>query len=374
MRKIVFILAIMLLVAFNSNAQEVGKIAPDIKISKWLTKEPKLKGKKVFLEFWATWCGPCKKMIPHINELVDKYGKDIEFVSITAETEDKIKDFMKKTMMKAKIGLDDNDKTMKAYDIKYIPHAFLIADNGKVAWAGNPAELTDKMIESFVSGASIGDEKVDDPTENLIYALNIAKTMTPNEPGSYAFRPGQIQIQNLTLSGIVELITEHSPNRIKISDKINLGNLDLYYCSGTTNNFDQYKNDLMNDISRALKLNVKAKKENVQYYKIQCNDCSKLEKDYQETLKKVKRLETTIDEADNKWIAKSASVSLLIKFLETKYNLYFEDNTNLKGFYDFSVSTKSKEDALKDLEKLGFKTSLENGAVDILEVNPMDSK
>ena len=62
---------------FAQKAFKMGDAAPTISIAEWITK-PEFKGnpfqnKTVILEFWATWCGPCRRIIPHINSLIDKF-------------------------------------------------------------------------------------------------------------------------------------------------------------------------------------------------------------------------------------------------------------------------------------------------------------
>lgn len=63
----------------------VGKEAPDFTLQSMDGKEVKLsdyKGKKVYLKFWASWCGPCKKSMPELMELAAKPDRDFEILSV----------------------------------------------------------------------------------------------------------------------------------------------------------------------------------------------------------------------------------------------------------------------------------------------------
>lgn len=96
-----------------------------------------LRGKYVYIDVWATWCGPCKAEIPHLKELEkDLHGKDIQFVSISI---DKPKDKEKWEKMVADMELtgiqlfNGNDpKFATDYMVKGIPHFILIDKEGKM--------------------------------------------------------------------------------------------------------------------------------------------------------------------------------------------------------------------------------------------------
>lgn len=145
-------------------AAELGDPAAPLKISEWIKGGPvslaDAKGKKiVVVEFWATWCPPCRTSIPHLTELAQKYkDKDVVIVGISDEKPPVVKSFVEKmgAKMDYVVALDEGDATaegyMRAYNQNGIPHAFVVDKQGRVVWHGHPMGGLDKVLEELVAG------------------------------------------------------------------------------------------------------------------------------------------------------------------------------------------------------------------------------
>lgn len=116
-----------------------GETAPN-----WTLKNPDgkevtlegLRGKVVVLDFWATWCGPCKRAMPEINRLHEEYkDKEVVVYGVQVFEDDKQKaiDYMKDQNFTYGL-LFGNDKLAEAYGITGIPSFFVIGPDGKVLY------------------------------------------------------------------------------------------------------------------------------------------------------------------------------------------------------------------------------------------------
>ena len=143
-------------VAGRAESPLIGKLAPSFTLQDLNGKQVRLsdfKGKVVLLDFWATWCGPCVRTIPHLDALHKKY-KDQGLVVIGINNERdhaKVKAFAKDRM--SYIILLDADEQFTEYGIRGIPTAFYIDKEGKIRYRdvgfgpGKEKEMEQKVKE-----------------------------------------------------------------------------------------------------------------------------------------------------------------------------------------------------------------------------------
>jgi len=128
----------------------LNRPAPDINVEKWLTGVQDLQDKFVLIDFWATWCGPCRRSIPHLNELYGKFKDKLVVIGISDEPEQAIR-----TMTDPKIDYtivsDTQGRTSKAAQVTGIPHAILIDPHGIVRFEGMPHYLEEKSLEKLMA-------------------------------------------------------------------------------------------------------------------------------------------------------------------------------------------------------------------------------
>lgn len=129
---------------------KVGANAPEFSVGSWIQGE--VDGindptKTYIVEFWATWCGPCMRSIPHLNKLYQRYrGAGLVIIGISDEPASTVKPFVarKGNSMSYPVAVDTsekvmNEKWMKAAKQDGIPAAFIVR-GGKVLWIGNPLD------------------------------------------------------------------------------------------------------------------------------------------------------------------------------------------------------------------------------------------
>jgi len=137
-----------------------GKQAPKLEVEQWLNGgAPNTKGKILFVDYWATWCGPCRALIPEVNKWHEKYGKDIVFIGISDEPAATVQGFMEKTPMAYHIAVDSQKRMSKVLGVQGIPHVMIVSPDGIVRWQGFPGSeedpLTEKVLGQIIAASKV---------------------------------------------------------------------------------------------------------------------------------------------------------------------------------------------------------------------------
>ena len=152
---------------------KVGDDAPKLAIAEWVRGEPISDfedGRIYVVEFWATWCGPCIRGMPHLTKLQDKYQDDVTIIGVNIWDGDgtvrrapgerriaHVSNFVDNN--ESKMGYhvaietanDMSESWMLPADKTGIPSAFIVSREGKIAWIGHPAAM-DEPLEQIVNG------------------------------------------------------------------------------------------------------------------------------------------------------------------------------------------------------------------------------
>ncbi|HQR08304.1 MAG TPA: redoxin family protein [Gemmatales bacterium] len=148
----------------------VGDAAPKLEVNEFVKGEvvKEFKPGQIYVvEFWATWCGPCRATIPHLSKLQKQYGDKVTFIGVSVWERDasKVVPFVKEMGEKMeyrvatdKVGKDEDPSDgpmaknwMTAAEQDGIPASFIVNGEGKIAWIGHPAQI-DTALEEVVAG------------------------------------------------------------------------------------------------------------------------------------------------------------------------------------------------------------------------------
>jgi thiol-disulfide isomerase/thioredoxin len=175
MSKSLLLVASLLFLSTHASAQKptlkVGDAAPAIQVKQWVKGEAVksfAKDQLYVVEFWATWCPPCRESIPHLTELQKKH-KDVQFIGVSVfeheSDQAKVAPFVEKmgAQMDYRVAMDDVPEGkqnregamakswMIASGSNGIPTAFVVDKTGHIAWMGLPMKM-EAPLERIIAG------------------------------------------------------------------------------------------------------------------------------------------------------------------------------------------------------------------------------
>ena len=151
------------LLTCSAFALEVGQPAPAFELpgQQGTVQLAAYKGKTVYLDFWASWCGPCKQSFPWMNDMQKKYGaKGLRVVGVNLDQKpEDAKAFLAATPAQFDIAFDSAGQAPKLYGVKGMPTSMLIGPDGKVLMVhqGFKAEGRDELEAQIKQALHIKD-------------------------------------------------------------------------------------------------------------------------------------------------------------------------------------------------------------------------
>ncbi len=143
----------------QQQAEIVGTTAPGLTITDYLQNKPadtSFHKKFKVLEFWATWCKPCLRAVPHLNRLSKTFQQEnVVFLSFTYERPEETTRILQRFKFET-IVVSDRSKTthrnlkIEVNGLMALPRTVLIDDENKIVWVGRPEQLTRKRMQQFL--------------------------------------------------------------------------------------------------------------------------------------------------------------------------------------------------------------------------------
>ncbi len=106
----------------------------------WLSDKVETEGKVLVIDFWATWCGPCRRSSPILDKLQKQHKGELEVLAISGSRENAgvVKRFLQRDKESYSYLHDDKQTLNNAFGVRAIPHSVVVSTDGVVRWQGNP--------------------------------------------------------------------------------------------------------------------------------------------------------------------------------------------------------------------------------------------
>lgn len=138
----------------NEHSKLIGQAAPKLELTDWKGNPPTaetMKGKILIIDFWATWCPPCKKGVPHNNELAKKFaGQALMIGACAGEEQGPMWGIAEETKMAYPTG-KATDEVAKAWGQQWFPHYVIVDQSGIIRAIGVTPESIEGIVEALLA-------------------------------------------------------------------------------------------------------------------------------------------------------------------------------------------------------------------------------
>ena len=157
-------LAVLALYGFFGSSNAFSAQAPDFKLEgqQKPVKLSNYRGQVVYLDFWASWCQPCRKSFTWMNKMQSLYGNEgFKVIAINLdESRDKANTFLKQIPADFDVAFDPRGNTAESYQVKAMPSSYIIDKHGKVVHAnlgfrGNDEEKLEEKIRALIRQSTV---------------------------------------------------------------------------------------------------------------------------------------------------------------------------------------------------------------------------
>ncbi|WP_299114996.1 TlpA disulfide reductase family protein [uncultured Winogradskyella sp.] len=187
--------------------------------------------KLYFVDFWATWCGPCVYAKKLLTVLQKQYPKDFHVISLSEENPTKVERFINKNTTLLTIAIDDYGSTFKKYGVRSLPQGILFNAKGEKLWQGHPSDLKPQLLNQFLR-----ENRTRKPLSKFLKVINrkefskkdyvpkknieVILSKISSEDFNVSYSNGYLKL-NGKVKDILSYLSKVNRNQIQVSSELN---------------------------------------------------------------------------------------------------------------------------------------------------------